>query len=359
MFQRKRNKRIEVEVPVHCIQNGKDMKTRDVSETGAYILTADPFPEGKEIDLIFRLPRGKEILVKGEVKHVREDGMGVAFTEPHPEIVTAFREKKRFSFDLERTSSVLKNLFVTVFMLVIFATTLTQHYRRVENRKNIHELEKKLNQKIITMIHRKVSVGLFGVPVMRYIEVKDAEKVLAEIRKVPEDKPIGLVLHTPGGILFPAFQIARALKEHKGPVTVYVPHYAMSGGTLIALAADRIVMDPNAILGPVDPQLSTGVGTVPAVSVLNLTKYKPVKDLSDKTLIVYDQAQKSLRQVKEMVSYLLSCRSSEEERCKKVIDALVEGRVTHDYPVTFEKAKKLGLPVSTDMPKEIYSLISG
>jgi len=43
-------------------------------------------------------------------------------------------------------------------------------------------------------------------------------------------------------------------------VTVFVPHYAMSGGTLIALTADEIVMDPNAVLGPVDPQ----IGNMPA-----------------------------------------------------------------------------------------------
>ena len=45
---------------------------------------------------------------------------------------------------------------------------------------------------------------------------------------------------------------------------MFVPHYAMSGGTLLALAADQIVMDPNAVLGPVDPQL----GPLPAASML-------------------------------------------------------------------------------------------
>ena len=34
-----------------------------------------------------------------------------------------------------------------------------------------------------------------------------------------------------------------------------MPHYAMSGGTLIALAADEIVMSDHAVLGPVDPQM--------------------------------------------------------------------------------------------------------
>jgi len=54
----------------------------------------------------------------------------------------------------------------------------------------------------------------------------------------------------PGGLVLAAEQIAPALRRHSGTVTVFVPRYAMSGGTLIALAADEIVMDPNAVLGP-------------------------------------------------------------------------------------------------------------
>lgn len=76
--------------------------------------------------------------------------------------------------------------------------------------------------------------------------------------------PIDLVLQTPGGLILAAEQIASALADHPAPVTVHVPHYAMSGGTLIALAADQIVLVPSALLGPVDPQL----GEYPAASIL-------------------------------------------------------------------------------------------
>ena len=72
------------------------------------------------------------------------------------------------------------------------------------------------------------------------------------------------ILHTPGGLVLASEQIAQALLRRTGRVTVFVPHYAMSGGTLIALAADEIVMDPNAVLGPVDPQ----IGEYPAASIM-------------------------------------------------------------------------------------------
>ena len=51
-------------------------------------------------------------------------------------------------------------------------------------------------------------------------------------------------------------------------MTAVVPHYAMSGGTLIALAADEIVLDAHAALGPVDPQL----GQYPAASLVEVVR---------------------------------------------------------------------------------------
>jgi len=51
---------------------------------------------------------------------------------------------------------------------------------------------------------------------------------------------------------------------------VIVPHYAMSGGTLLALAADEVIMDENAVLCPVDPQL----GEYPAASIVKIIDEK-------------------------------------------------------------------------------------
>lgn len=101
-----------------------------------------------------------------------------------------------------------------------------------------------------------------------------------------------------------AEQIAQALAAHKGKVTVFVPHYAMSGGTLLALAADAIVMDPNAVLGPVDPQL----GEYPAASLVKLREWKTPDKISDKMLVLSDISAKALVQVQRFV-YALSRRS--------------------------------------------------
>ena len=122
--------------------------------------------------------------------------------------------------------------------------------------------------RVILLVHRQETMSFLGFPVLRYIDINDAEEVIRAIQLTDEEVPIDLVLHTPGGLVLASLQIARAVRARKGKVTVFVPHYAMSGGTLIALAADEIVMDSHAVLGPVDPQL----GEYPAASLIKVVQ---------------------------------------------------------------------------------------
>ena len=87
----------------------------------------------------------------------------------------------------------------------------------------------------------------------------------------------------------------------------------MSGGTLVALAADEILMDPDAVLGPVDPQLgSLPRGSWPAASILKaLEQDNPNRD--DETLILGDVARKAIDQVRETVRELLAGRFDDAE----------------------------------------------
>jgi ClpP class serine protease len=148
-------------------------------------------------------------------------------------------------------------------------------------------------------------------------------------------------------------QIALALRGHKAKVTVFVPHYAMSGGTLIALAADEIVMDPNAVLGPVDPQL----GEYPAASILQVLERKKIDEIDDRTIILADVAQKAQRQVHSLLEKILKDKMPQNQ-ASEVAGILSCGRWTHDYPITVDEAEMLRLPITVDMPKQVYHLMS-
>lgn len=249
----------------------------------------------------------------------------------------------------------LDNLFNWLWIVFLLWTMvpLYQQRRLVFVRlRLIRDIERRRGSRVITMIHRQEGITLLGIPLTRYINIEDSEEVLRAIRFTPHDMPIDIVLHTPGGLVLAAEQIARAIKRHPARVTVFVPHYAMSGGMLIALAADEIMMDENAVLGPVDPQ----IGTFPAVSIIKAVEEKGADKVDDETLILKDMAEKAVRQVSEVVEDLLRDKMDLDE-ADRVTRVLTHGKWTHDYPITCDKVKELGLNVNCNVPREIYLLM--
>jgi ClpP class serine protease len=246
------------------------------------------------------------------------------------------------------------DIFWIFFIIVSLSPMVKQRMLEASRLKLMRRLEGKRGSRVIALIHRQETMSLLGFPIMKYITIQDSEEILRAIKMTDDDIPIDLILHTPGGLVLAAEQIAHALAGHKAKVTVFIPHYAMSGGTLLALAADEIVMSENAVLGPVDPQL----GEYPAASILKVLEMKDKNEIDDETLILADVAQKAMNQVKNCVKTLLSRKGMDESKAEQIADTLTGGRWTHDYPITVDEAKKLGLPISTDMPVEIDQLMS-
>ena len=248
------------------------------------------------------------------------------------------------------------NIIWIIIMIQIFIPYVQKRLLESKRMGTIRSIEKKRRSRVITMIHRQETMNLLGFPIARYIDIEDSEKLLRAIRMTPKEMPIDLILHTPGGLVLASEQIASALKHHQGKVTVFMPHYAMSGGTLVAMAADEITMDPDAVLGPVDPQLGSPRGNYyHAASILKALE-QPNPNREDQTIILGDMARKANYQVYRIVASLLSEHQS-SEKADELAKMFAEGRWTHDYPIDFEQAKEMGLPVSDEMPIQIYQLM--
>ncbi len=241
-------------------------------------------------------------------------------------------------------------LFVILTMLQPMLSRKLTDMKRLSM---ISHLEKQRGSRVILMVHRQETMRLLGFPVMRYIDIQDSEDVLRAIRMTDPEMPLDVVLHTPGGLVLAALQIARAVEAHRGKVTVFVPHHAMSGGTLVALAADEIVMCDHSVLGPIDPQINQ----FPAASIVKAVEAKPVAELDDETLILADVSRKALAQVIRAATELLSVRLPRDE-ATALAEKLASGTWTHDYPIPAAEAKALGLPVTTDMPEEVMTLMT-
>lgn len=244
------------------------------------------------------------------------------------------------------------DIFWLFFLGATVVPMVTRLWLTYQRQQALRALQDVRGSRVITLIHRQETMSFLGFPVARYIDIEDSENLLTAIRLTPSTMPIDILLHTPGGLVLAAEQIAEALKKHPAKVSVLIPHYAMSGGMLIALAADEIIMDPNAVLGPVDPQ----IGEYPAASILAAVR-QPNPNRDDRMLVLADIAQKALRQVRETVLGLISDRMPEEQAAQ-VADALTQGYWTHDFPISADQARAMGLTINTEIPPVTYDLMS-
>jgi ClpP class serine protease len=236
------------------------------------------------------------------------------------------------------------------FILASLQPALERQRLAAQRRRRLTRISATRGATMITLIHRQETMSLLGFPIMRFIDIDDAESVLRAIQETPGDQPIEIVLHTPGGVVLAASQIASALADHPARVTAVVPHYAMSGGTLIALAADEIVVDPHSALGPVDPQL----GQYPAASIVAAASRPGPHD--DQTLILADVSRKALVQVEHFTRGLLE-RRMEPGRAREVARLLSTGTWTHDHPLQARELEVLGLPLRLGIPPEERELM--
>lgn len=220
-------------------------------------------------------------------------------------------------------------------------------------RRIIEDIERERGTKVITMIHKK---ELWTSPDEEpEIGIEDTEKVLQEFRKLEPTKPVDLILHTPGGYALAAQMMAMAIKFHRGKVTVMVPFYAMSGGSLMSLAADEIRMEKYSVLGPVDPQIPTPDGMWPASSLATLIKTKPIQNVTDRMVIMSDVANLETENAKAFVLWLLEGKM-ERDRAEQVADFLTRGYMSHATPITLDVARAMGLNVVEGIPEKVYEL---
>src|SRR5208337_1315907 len=221
-------------------------------------------------------------------------------------------------------------------------------------RRIISELEQERGTRVIMMIHkRELWTGPGEEP---EIILEDAETVLQQIRSTPPDTPIDLILHTPGGIEIAAEMMAMAIKFHPEKVTVFVPFYAFSGGSLMSLAADEIRMERYSMLGPVDPQIPTPDGNIwPSASLESLVTLKPILKVSDRMIVMAEVARLEIENAISFVTWLLDERM-EKEQARNVAEFFAHGYMAHATPITLDVVRAMGLNAVEEIPGKVYEL---
>jgi len=251
-------------------------------------------------------------------------------------------------------------IFLLFFLFVIIYPQSQLKRIRIQRMAKLRAMEKRHDCKVLTIIHRREAISILGMPAYQFIDEEDAEQVLRWIRKY-KDYLLELILHTPGGQLLASVQIARALRKHPKKTRVIIPHYSMSGGTVIALAVDEIVMAKDAVIGPIDPQIGDFLrGVYPAPSWIYAAETKK-ENAADTTIVMSDISRKALKLTRDVATELLEGKiqagPAGENRLDNVVEKLVSGELIHSTPLSASQAKELGLPVSTDFPEDVHEFM--
>lgn len=190
------------------------------------------------------------------------------------------------------------------------------------------------------------------------------ETVLDQIRNETDAKTLLLLLNSPGGLVQSSYKVARALRQSFKKILVFVPHIAASGGTLIALTGNKIVMGMMSQLTPLDPHSENEFGdSVSANSVVDahtfvtmFFKDKAVDDAPYTYRVLADKfdpvqirdALAHLSMMEEYICEILEKSGYKHENCQTVAETLVRGFNTHGDVINIDKARKCGLHVIPD-----------
>jgi ClpP class serine protease len=133
----------------------------------------------------------------------------------------------------------ISDLFWVFFIIIALQPMIRQWIVNSARTRKIMQIESKRGSRVILLVHRQETMRLLGFPILRYIDINDSEEVLRAIQMTGDDVPLDIILHTPGGLVLAALQIARAIGDHKAKVTVFVPHYVQCSARSIRNWANR------------------------------------------------------------------------------------------------------------------------
>jgi ClpP class serine protease len=235
-------------------------------------------------------------------------------------------------------SQYFLSLLISSLMLIwIFGAMFVTGVKTAFTKAYFTILKAKTKRHILFIKHTEQ--GLFDASM---IDQKTLSKV-AEALNEFKGKPFDMIIHTPGGEVFSAMYISRMLKQYPGHIRTIIPMYSMSGGTLLALSTDELVMAPSSCLGPVDPQLGTLFKFGSAKSWDRILKFKGKKAEDSSISLAYTGKQYT-QSIKNHMLKTVDFGLSKSQK-ETFINFITSGDVEHAYALTPMELKNFGFKI--------------
>jgi len=232
------------------------------------------------------------------------------------------------------------------------------------------ELEKLRHSRVLLYVERDRG------PFSHQISEEDIPPLTACLRQHERVERLDLVLHTTGGSIPVAHWLCHLLHTYGKYVSVLVPSKARSAGTLLCLGAHEIVMGPFAQLGPVDPQMgqrtSSASGNPSMIAAEDIRAFPHMaktwfgieesqqnihllqqlcEHIFPTTLTALFRAEEQVKATTEQHLRLHLPKASPEQR-NAIAEYFLHGCYSHDYIITRDDAKEIGLGVTFPSQQE-------
>lgn len=172
---------------------------------------------------------------------------------------------------------------------------------------------------------------------------------LSEIIEGLSTESADIILQTPGGLVDAVEKVVTVLKARLDDYRVIVPSWAKSGGTVIAISSDEILLGVNSELGPIDPQMTIpGIGSVPCEFVANdQAQPQVIRDLADSAVKRMGSLAK-----KYLEAGMLKGQQTDaiDEAISKISSSQTYN--SHGAVIDYSEAKDLGLSVQWMKPED-------
>ncbi len=241
--------------------------------------------------------------------------------------------------------------------------TLCNNLKKFFDFKSIYKKRQLASHNIISLVHLNKLSLLNGN--RSEITVQTHMDFVKAYEKMDKDLDIHILIHTYGGSLPCTEVICNCIINHKqsnykGKIFAYIPYYAYSGGCMIALVCDKIIMSKYAILGQCDgQQLISRHHSIS--SIIEAVDYKKAlhETINEEWLVAYCNAQLYKSRQLEYINRLIKANRFDEELGKIIYNEFFSGKYNHDKIFFAEEAKGIGLDVEIvdEMPKIIKNII--
>lgn len=249
-------------------------------------------------------------------------------------------------------------------IIIIFFCMIASYYSYYIYRSFvlIHKIENKYKSKFIfirdtnkTFID-KILMYIYN----NYVISINDNNSLRKILSTNNNKNIIMLIESVGGYISSSDSMLNLLNHHKPIKHAYIPVYAMSAATLLALSCDKIYMDKCAVFGPTDPQIMVFNDMVSFRSVLQIIENKSINKISDKLLMAYYEYKKmyddNVKQIKQCINKHKKKNISDDD-VEEIVKTFTLGNLPHHTEIVLNDLTKV-LNINNTIPAHILTIHS-